>query len=135
MSVLDGRQYHTDQVHYLRKAIAYTDNGTTVSLGWIPAGALVIEAGVNVDTAFNGGSTNTVDIGFRNAGDGTTADTDEFADGLALGTAGRIIGTTINTAGDTYFPEGAEVVAPVISTAGASAGSAIVWVQYLVDNT
>lgn len=135
MSLNDARQYHTDQVHYLRKTITFADNGSTVSLGWVPPGAVVVNAGVNVNTAFNGNSTNTVDIGYRNGGNSETDDTDEFADGFALGTAGRIVGSTINTAANTTFAGGAEIVAPVVSTAAASAGSAVVWVEYLADNS
>lgn len=135
MSIYDGKQFHQDLVHFMRKAITFADDGETLSMGWLPAGATVIDAGVNVGTAFNGGTTNTVDLGFRNAGDGTADDTDEFADGLALGTAGRIQNTTLNTAGDTTFDEGAEVVAAVVSTAGATAGAGVAWVAYIVDNS
>lgn len=134
MSVNSAQQYHTNQDHYLRAAITFADAATTVSLGWLPPGAVVVEAGVNVSTAFNGSTTNTVDIGYRNGGNSETDDTDEFADGLALGTAGRIQGTTINTAANTVFPGGCEVVAPVVSTASASAGAAVVWVRYMAYN-
>ena len=68
MSLNDAREYHTAQTHYLRAAITYADNGTTVSLGWVPDGAVIINAGVNVYTAFNGDTTNTLNIGYRNGG-------------------------------------------------------------------
>ena len=135
MTVETGKQYHTDQVHFLRKAITYADDGSTVSLGWLPARATVIDAGVVVETAFDGGTTNTLDIGFRNAGDGTAADTDEFATDLALGTAGRIVADEMATAGDLTFPGGAEVVGVVTSTASATAGAGTVYLTYIVDNT
>ena len=38
----DARQFHTQQVHYLRKSIAYTDDGTEVTVGKIPSGALIL---------------------------------------------------------------------------------------------
>lgn len=130
-----GKQFHQDLIHYLWANVSYTDDGSTVSMGWLPSNAVVINAGANVHTAFDGGTTNTADIGFRNAGDGTAADTDEFADALALGSVGRKQNTTINTAGDTKFPGGCEVVAPIVSTASATAGSATVWIEYIVDNS
>lgn len=133
MSLNDAREYHTAQVHYLRKAITYADNGTTVSLGWVPAGAEIIRAGVNVHTAFNGNSSNVLDIGYRNGGNSETDDTDEYATDLALGTAGVIVADELATAAVNFFPAGAEIVAPVVSTASASAGAATVWVEYLAD--
>jgi hypothetical protein len=60
-----ARQFTTQQVHYLRKSITYSDNGTTVTIGTIPAGSLILKpiSGVAVNVAFNGGTTNTLDIG------------------------------------------------------------------------
>lgn len=134
MSINAGQQYHSNQVHYLRKAITFADNGLTVSLGWVPAKAMVLRGGVVVETAFNGNSSNVLDIGFRNAGDGTTADPDEYATDLALGTAGVIVADEMATAADAYLPLGAEITASVVSTAAASAGSGYVWVEYLAFN-
>lgn len=133
MSIHDAQQYHTNQVHYLRADIAYTDDGSTVSLGWVPAGATVIGGGVVVATAFDGDTTNAVDIGFRNAGDGTTADPDDYATALALGTVGIIEADALATATG-YHAKGAEITAAVTSTASATAGSGYVYVTYLVGN-
>lgn len=130
-----GKQYELDVVHVLRKAISYTDNGTTVSVGWLPPGAIVIGGGVAVTAAFNGDTTNTADIGFRNAVDGTADDTNEYATALALGTAGYIAMDELATAGDIYTASGCEVVAVVTSTASASAGTGVVVVEYVVDNS
>lgn len=134
MSIYEGKQYHSDQVHYLRADISYTDDGSTVSMGWLPKGAVVIDGGVVVSTVFDGDTTNTVDLGFRNAGDGTADDADEFASALSLAAAGRIVADDMATAGDLLFPSGAEVTATVVSTAGATAGSGVVYISYLVNN-
>lgn len=133
MSLNEAREYHTAQTHYLRKAITYADNGTTVSLGWVPAGAVIVGAGVNVYTAFNGDTTNTLDIGYRNGGNSETDDTDEYATDLALGTAGVIVADELATAAVNYFASGAEIVGVVVSTASASAGAGVVWIEYLAD--
>lgn len=135
MSLKDARQYHTNQTHYLRKAITFADDGETVSLGWVPDGAVVINAGVNVHTAFNGNSTNDLDIGYRNGGNSETDDTDEYASSISLATAGIIQADDVATAAVNKFPGGAEIVAVVAATASASAGEATVWVEYLADNS
>lgn len=136
MSVLSGQQYHTNQVHYLRASVVFGDDDTAVSLGWLPAGAVVIDGGVVVTTAFNAGTGNVLDLGFRNAGDGTADDADEFATDLALGTAGRIVADAMATAGDLEFPEGAEIIAtPALTGTAATAGAGVAYVTYLVDNT
>ena len=40
-----AREFHTAQTHYLTKAITYADNGSTLSMGYAPAGAIVVRAG------------------------------------------------------------------------------------------
>jgi hypothetical protein len=135
MSINDAQQYHLNTVHFLRKEITYADNGETISLGWVPAGASVIRGGVNVNTVFNGDTTNTLDLGYRNGGNSETDDTDEFATDLALGTAGVIVADEMATAGVTTFANGAEIVGVVTSTASASTGAGVMWIEYIVDNT
>lgn len=46
-----GQMYHTNQVHYISRAITYADNGAgALTVGVIPPGALVIRGGVVVHT-------------------------------------------------------------------------------------
>lgn len=134
MSVQDAKQYHTDQVHYLWADVTFESG--TVSLGWIPPGAAVIGGAAVVTTAFDSGTSDLVDIGFRNAGDGTADDTDEFATDLDVSSVGAKALDEIATAGNLYFPEGAEIVA-VYASAGTAptAGAARAYVTYVVDNT
>ena len=76
------RQFHTQQIHFLRTNISYADGvGKVYTLGAIPAGSQIVQAlsGVYVTTVFNAGTTNVLDIG-------TTADDDLYATDLALGT-------------------------------------------------
>lgn len=120
-----GQEYHTNQVHYLEKAISYTDAGTTVTLGYVPPYAAVIRGGVVVTTAFNGDSSNVLDIG-------TSTDTDGFATDLALGTIGVIVADEMATTNDSYATTGRTIQAVVVSTASPSAGAGIVWVEYIV---
>jgi hypothetical protein len=130
-----GQGYHTNQVHYLRRAVAYTDDGTTLSLGWVPKGAAIIRGGVVVSTAFDSGTSDVLDLGFREAGDGTAADADEYGSALDLTTAGVIAADDMATAADAYLPQGAEITCDYTSAGTApTAGAGVVWVEYLVDN-
>lgn len=77
-----ARQFHQQMVHYLRKTITFADDGTTVTVGTIPAGSILLKpiSGVAVTTVFNAGSTNVADLG-----PSTDSGTDLWATDLALG--------------------------------------------------
>lgn len=121
-----ARQYHQTMVHYLRKTIAFGDG--TVTVGIIPAGALILKnlSSVNVTTAFNAGTTNTLHVG-------TAADDDLYATALALGAVAQVdfdeftasnLVTADTTIEATYNQSG---TAP-------SAGSAEIIVAFIPDN-
>lgn len=122
-----ARKYHTSQVHYLRKAIAYSDGASAeVEVGIIPAGSTVIRGGVVVTTAFNAGTGNVLDIG-------TAADPDGFATDLALGTVGVIVADEMATTDDAYVTADTTITATLALTGtAATAGAGFVWVEYLV---
>src|SRR6478736_890766 len=90
------RDLVTQQTNYLRKRITYADRGTTITVGYIPAGASVIGGGVHIVTAFNGSGTDLLDVGFI----GATTDPDAYATGLTLAAVGYIpldeLGATTN---------------------------------------
>lgn len=60
-----ARQYHTQQVHYIRKRVTYNDAGigTGVVFGTLPAGAMIVDQDVRCSTAFNAGTTNALNVG------------------------------------------------------------------------
>lgn len=120
-----ARQYHTSQVHYLVKKITFADNGTAPSMGFMPAGAVVVRAYCSVATAFNGDTTNTVSIGKSGA-------TTTWASAIALGTRGTILSTTLATATTVLQATDVEVIATVTSTASASAGEAYAVLEYII---
>lgn len=86
MPANNARQLHTQQVHYFRKRVNWNDAGiaTGVLIGTIPNGALLIDAGVRVTTAFNAATTNVLQMG-------TTA------------TGGEILASAVTLAGATGF--------------------------------
>ena len=60
-----ARDLGIEAVHYLRKTIKVGDAATTVTVGYLPAGAVIIKpmSGVMVHTVFNAGTNNRLDIG------------------------------------------------------------------------
>lgn len=123
-----ARDFHKQMIHYLRKGITYADNGKTVNVGWIPAGALIIKpiSGVAVTTAFNGDTTNTVDIG-----PSTDSGTDLWATDLALGALAFV---PFDEAVTNMVLVDTLVQAAVVSSASASAGAAEIVIAYIPNN-
>lgn len=123
-----ARVLATQQVHYLRKKITFANDGQTVDVGTIPAGALVLKpiSGVHVSVAFNGGTTNTLDIG-----PSTDSGTNLWATVLALGTIGFI---PIDEVVSNVVSVDTLVQAKVVSTASASAGTGYIVIAYVPDN-
>jgi hypothetical protein len=79
-----------------------------------------------VNVAFNGGTTNTLDIG-----PSTDAGTDLWATVLALGTIGFI---PFDEVVSLLMATDTKVQAKVVSTAGATTGSGVIVVGYIPDN-
>lgn len=119
-----ARVLHTQQTPYFRRRIIFSETGT-LTIGTIPAGAVIINAGVVVTTAFNAGTTNTLDIG-------TSADTDGFASAIALGTIGRIVADDMATSNDLYSTSEVTLQCVVtLSGTAATAGEGFVYVEYI----
>lgn len=127
----NARLYHTDQVHYLAKTITFADDGKTITVGTLPAGAVVIPglSGIAVNTIFNGGSTNTCDIGIAGS-------TQKYASALALGTLGWIETDVVTVSSESSLLATADetIIATVVSTANASTGSAVVMIAYVLPD-
>lgn len=122
-----ARQYSQQMVHFLRKSITYSDNGTAKTVGVIPSGSLIIKAasGAHVTTVFNAGTTNTLNVG-------TSADDDLFGTVLALGTATFVpldeaVGGYLVTADTTI------TATVVLSGTAATTGAAEVVICYIPD--
>ncbi len=124
-----GRQLALQAVHYLRKTVRYSDGASAVvTIGTLPAGALVIDGAVHVTTAFNAGTNNNIDVGIA-------ADADGFASALAMTSAGRKQFDDMATSDDMYMAAETDVIATLgLTGTAASAGVAIVWVAFIVNN-
>ena len=123
----EARQYHTQQVHYLRKSIVFGDNGTEVVVGTIPAGAVIHPgaSGVIVTTVFNAGTANILDVG-------PTSDPDLYATDLALGALGFV---ALDEAVDFSVAVDTTIVAvPALTGTAATTGAGEVIIAYIPDN-
>ena len=111
--------------------IVFAANGTTTTIATLPANSQIFLIAVDVTTAFDAGTTNTVDLG-----DGTTAD--KFADALALGSAARVLATSDVSQIPNLIDVGAadvNVVATYNQTgSAATAGAATITVLYIQNN-
>lgn len=118
-----ARLYHTDQVHYVVKPIVYTTLSYTI--GTLPKGAVIVDAGVIVTTAFAGGTPQTLDIG-------TSADGDGLATALVITSAGRKVADELATSDDLVMTADTDVTATLSAGATTSAGAGYVYVSYIV---
>lgn len=80
---IDGSQ----NTMFLRKRITYLNNGTTITVGKLPAGASVTGGGVHVVTGFNDSGTDTLIVGFI----GSTTDDNAYATLLDISAVGWIV--------------------------------------------
>jgi hypothetical protein len=119
-----ARVYHTNQIHYLRKDIVFTDTAV-MTVGVLPAGAIVVDAGVVVSTAWNSGTSDVLDIG-------TSGDGDGFATDLSLRTIGNIVWDELATSNDLYSASEVTITCQAASTGTtATAGLGHVYVAYI----
>lgn len=111
--------------------VVFAADGTTTTIATLPANSQIIEIYVDVTTAFDAGTTNTLDLG-----DGSTAD--QFADALDVSSAARLLATSDVSQIPNLIDIGAsdvQVVATYNQTGtAATAGAATVTVVYVQNN-
>ena len=116
-----ARLYHTAQIHYLRKDITFADAATTVVVGAIPSGSIILEAisGVYVSTVFNAGTNNRLDIGAS-----TDSGTNNYSTLLTLLGIGFIeldeVAATLKMSADTTISAYVDVTGTAATTGVAS---------------
>lgn len=130
-SGVPARDYGDQRVHFMRKTVAYNTTGIgtadTVYMATLPTGAFVLDVVVNIDTAFNAGTTNVLIVG-------TSDDDDEF---VAAGDVNEAAtGATRVTTGLGYKTTQAETIYVKFTETGtaATAGQATIVVAYVPDN-
>lgn len=127
-----GQSYPYNLVHVIAKQLTKDDLSGEISMGWLPAGSMVIGSGVSIAAAWSGTGDEAVNIGFRNSVQGATADPNAFTEtALDLDAAvGHIAGDVVSAA-NLFFSEPAEVTATIVNT-DSTTGSAWVYVTYVV---
>lgn len=126
-----ARQYHQQMVHYLRKRITFADEGTEVTVGYLPANAVVIGGGAMITTAFN--DTSTIDIGFKDGN--STADPNAYATALVATAVGFKAVDELAATTNIMQTEDCTVTVTLNDGTGAvSAGAAEIIVTYVCDN-
>jgi hypothetical protein len=80
-----ARDYGVQLVHYLRKDFTYADAGVALTVGVIPAGAVILKplSGVDVQVAFTAATNHQLDIG-------TDSNDDLYATNLELNAIGFV---------------------------------------------
>lgn len=122
-----ARQYPYQLVHYLRKGFTKDDAGKVLSVGIVPAGALLLKplSGVAVLAAFDSGTNKQIDIGTRD-------NDDLFGTDLSLGTVGFV---PIDEAVSALVASDTEITAtPDLTGTAATAGSGVIVIAYLPNN-
>lgn len=130
-STTEPRQLPIQATHYLRKRVAFDTPGigtaATVAVGVLPAGAIVVDTVVKMQTAFNAGSTNVLIVG-------TSTDDDEFVDADDV-TEGGTAAVRLTT-GLGYTTTANEIVYAQYTQTGTAAttGAADIIIAYVPDN-
>lgn len=117
---------HQDVVHCKTVPIAYTTAGA-YTICKLPAGAIVLECGINVTTAFAGGTPQTLDIG-------VTGDTADFASALVLTSKGIKRSDDFATSDYAYISTAVDCIATLSAGATVSAGAGYAYVTYAIAN-
>lgn len=115
-------------IHFLRRNISEADEGLgALTVGVIPAKAVVVTAGIIVTTVFNGTSP-VADLG-------PSGDPNGFGTALVLSTAGNIVWDEFATSNDFYSTSEATIQVTVSATGNDStAGYGVVYVGFIPDN-
>lgn len=126
-----AREYHTTQVHYLRKKITFAVENTEIVIGTLPPYASVVGGGVHVLTAFDDTGTDTLDVGFKDGS--ATDDPNGYATLLDLSAVGYI--ALDELAATTNIISTTECIVTCIYNGqnnNAEAGEAYVTIMYVV---
>lgn len=124
MPLNTSRQLHMQLVHYFRKRVNYNDAGISagVLFGTLPAGAMLVGNFVRVNTAFNAGTTNALNVGT------TAGGTQIFTDAATAGARSPAI-PNLSFAADTDL-----FVAYAQTGAAATAGQADIVIEFVPNN-
>lgn len=126
-----ARATHLQVVHFIRRGITFADRATTVVVGILPAGAVIVPAisGVYVGEVFNAGTNNRLDIGAS-----TDSGTNNYATLLTLLGIGYITLDEMTTASPVLTAD--TTVSAYVDVTGSTptTGQAEIVIAYIPDN-
>lgn len=130
MAQTTPRQYHTQQVHYLRKVVNFNDTGISsgVRMGTLPSGAKILFTTVHVETVFNAATTNVLTVGQNSS---------SYNDMVAAGDVNEAsaTGTMVLRGADLTLSSDTDVFAKYTqSGTAATTGKAVIVVAYAPNN-
>lgn len=131
MSGPSARNDGSQGIQTLRTTVSYLSNGTTVTVGKLPAYAVVVGGGAFVTTGFNDSGTDTLIVGFI----GSTTDDNAYATLLDLSAVGYIVLDEL--AATTNIMQTVDTTVTCVyagQNSNATAGSAEVIVNYVCKN-
>lgn len=124
-----ARQSEHQLTHFLRKTVTFADvfPAAGIPMGYIPAGALIVGASIDVTTAFNAGTTNSLSVGTNTP----TNDNIVTAAQAVAGTQGvkRNLAPTVRV--DQITTDSYVYVSYAQSGTAASAGQATIVVEFI----
>lgn len=121
-----ARKYHQDVAHAISVPIVYTTAGA-YTVGKVPAGAIILDGGIVVTTAFAGGAAQTLDIG-------VSGDTADFASALVLTSKGIKRFDDFATSDNGYLAADTDIIATLSAGTTPSAGAGYAYVTYMMVN-
>lgn len=127
-----ARQYHTQQVHYLRKTVNFNDPGigSGVCMGTLPAGAMVIDAVTRVETVFNAVTTNVLTAGTNSSSYDNIVGSADVTEGTTGGYRAAVL-----TAAATSYASDTDVFVKYTQTGtAATTGKATIVIAFVVNN-
>lgn len=111
-------------VGVIQKYFTFADAGTVIEIGYLPPNSYVLGVAVQVEVAFNGDATNTLDVGITGAAA-------NFANDASLAAVANASVTLLNSGEVQSASASTKIIGTVVSTANASAGKARVTVTYV----
>lgn len=119
------RLIQTQQIHFLRKGFTFADDNSTLTVGHIPAGSLVLKplSGVHVTTVFDGTAPQILDIG-------PSTNTDLWATDLSLSATTFV---ACDESVGTFLVSSDTEVQAVVDCSAAAAGAGEIIISYIPD--
>lgn len=121
-----ARKFHHNLTHFVSVPVVYAAPGA-ITIGKLPAGAAIVDAGIIITTPFAGGTPQTLTLGTAGAATGLST-------ALTLTAAGKQAANALGTSTILYQAADTDIVATLSAGATPSAGAGYAYVVYIIAN-